>query len=120
MGTLPACALVEVAGLAFFKILVEIEGIAHLGASVAYRNKADRCGFPGQTAMGANVAEHRTLDILDASIRPCSRSGRALAARAALMGPSTLRLLLVIGHRHRKSDQDCRVSTGTHASTKPS
>ncbi len=32
-GNFPACALVEVAGLASAEILVEIEGIAHLGAS---------------------------------------------------------------------------------------
>jgi 2-iminobutanoate/2-iminopropanoate deaminase len=32
-GDFPACALVEVAGLASPEVLVEIEGIAHLGAS---------------------------------------------------------------------------------------
>ena len=32
-GNFPACALVEVAGLASPEVLVEIEGIAHLGAS---------------------------------------------------------------------------------------
>ena len=32
-GDFPACALVEVSGLASPEILVEIEGIAHLGAS---------------------------------------------------------------------------------------
>lgn len=32
-GDFPACALVEVAGLASAEVLVEIEGIAHLGAS---------------------------------------------------------------------------------------